>query len=159
MNSIYQQILVNLKVLSKVEDNGRLSTKNAINLSLEDRKKTQSVFRWLTGDSRDSCIEATSNLLDMTIEYTNTLMTNMRTVHEADEVDRYQMEKYRENNDQLNNIVIEMRNAIEGIAKLAGTYHKDAQTASKLDVLRGHLSAQIKRIDGFLVEVENAGKL
>lgn len=159
MNSIYQQILVNLKVLSKVEDNGRLSTKNSMNLSLEDRKKTQSIFRWLTGDSRESCIEATSNVLDMTCEYTNNLINNMRIVHETEDVDRYHMEKYKENFDQLNNIHYEMKNAIEGITKLASTYHKDAQTASKLDVLRGHLLAQIKKIENFLVEVENVGKI
>lgn len=154
MTTNYEYLLVNLKVLSKIEENGRISTKNSSSLGLEHPSMFQWLYRTFTGDSRVSAISDISALVNRTIDYTEDLLLFINDVQinkkEPNMYDRERFEKYKH---QLERIRTELAKCINGIERLKITYRTDVTTVSRLEVVIDSALSHVSKIENILANV------
>lgn len=118
-----ETLLVNLKVLSKIECGDRLITSKKF-LELDKSKGWASTFfRWFREESREKTIKEIHNNLDNAF----TCIIN---------VSRFSAETPLDSKDihNLNILLTELQFANKGLIKLKKTYNQDATIEAKLDV-------------------------
>lgn len=103
------ELIINLKILSQLEKNRKLITKETY-LNLESDQTFQvpeSFRRWFRGDSRDESLKKIDNIIVKSINL---------------------VEKYSELEDYLKDSII-------GLENLKDTYSKCTQTKARIDVI------------------------
>jgi len=154
MTTNYEYLLVNLKVLSKIEENGRISTKNSTSLGLEQPSMFQWLYRTFTGDSRFSAMADISALINRTIDYTEELLLFLNDVRinnkQPNMYDRERFDKYRH---QLERIRTELAKSINGIERLKITYKSDVTIVSRLEVTIDSATSHVGKIEQVLSKI------
>ena len=113
------ELIVNLTILSQVEKNRKLLTKDTY-LNMEQKSQLlqvpESVRRWWRGDNRDNTLKKIDLIINKAIDF-------------------------------IDNDVIEyLRKSIKGIENLKETYTDDTQTRARLDVVIDRIN---NAIEGF----------
>ena len=68
-------VLVNLKVISKIAENGKISTTSVNNtISIENEGYLTPVWRFVNGDSRKRTIESITDIIDSAIQISNNMI-------------------------------------------------------------------------------------
>jgi hypothetical protein len=123
-------ILLNLKIISKIPENGKIRKKNNGILNLEySHAILSNVIRKITGYGRNK-----------------TILDIERIINEADDIVDgichsrfYDLElhpvEYNKKNDYLKSLYIEMINASSGLHNLRMTYKQDVVTSSRIDLI------------------------
>jgi hypothetical protein len=127
---ISDKLLINLKILSKIQKNGRISRSYDGIISLESDTYYQPVKRFISSDSRKQavfeinsiiteCIDTFSNILNS--KYMNKMYS--------------QTDEYIKGCENLTLLLEEFRLAKVGIDNLKFTYQNDPNVSSQLDII------------------------
>ena len=101
------ELIINLKVLSKLDKNNKLTTKEKFLNLQSSYMLPEALSRWWNGDNRDESLKFLDNLATKSIKFLN------------------------ENDDLLQNI----KESLIGLENLKDTYSKCTQTNARLDVI------------------------
>lgn len=152
MNEITDTILVNLKIISKINSNDKLKLSN-YSTSIEKESLTSWLSRWYNGDSREKTISFIKTVITDAINITNDIMNSTyinnkakRTVYEENEFTK-----------SLNTLFLvknEMVNCKTGILNLKKTYEMDIQIISQLEVIINKIDIHLSIIGKKLKDIE-----
>lgn len=157
-NTLCDQIVINLTVLSKIQENGRLCTSSGWTVCIEKDSYLQGLWRSLTGDSRKSTIRRVRQIAQDAIEYTKERMSYMhdvykKLVHGGDtEVNHYERERFDTYRGQIHTIRSKMVDAADGIERLKITYKDDFTTLAELDVIVDMMRTHISKLEEHTTE-------
>lgn len=101
------ELIINLKVLSKLDKNNKLTTKEKFLNLQSSYMLPEFLSRWWNGDNRDESLKFLDNLATKSIKF------------------------LKENDDLLQNI----QESLVGLENLKDTYSKCTQTNARLDVI------------------------
>lgn len=140
---ISDKLLINLKILSKLQKNGKLARSCDGIIALEHDTFYQPIKRFLSSDSRNQTICEVNSIISDCI---NTI----RNIVNCKFLNPFysQTDEYSKGCEELSLLLDELANAKNGIECLKFTYQSDANIASKLDV-------SLLRIDITLRDVTN----
>lgn len=125
---IPKKLLINLRIIGKLQKNGRVSRSLNGVISLENDGLLQCVKRTLHGDSRIQTLrEITSIIDDCDAQFNNMYNSKFMTSLYSDECFNI--------HEELALMITELDSAKQGIENLKFTYISDINTASELDII------------------------
>jgi hypothetical protein len=143
---IPDKLLINLKIISKIQKNGRISRSYDGIISLESDVFYQSIKRFMLNDSRKQAIFEINSVITESIEMLNHIINSKHMNKNFS-----QTSEYIKNCENLNLILTEMERAKLGIENLKFTYQTDHNIASQIDILILKINTTIKDIGQKLV--------
>lgn len=143
---IPDKLLINLKIISKIQKNGRISRSYDGIISLETDVFYQSIKRFMLNDSRKQAIFEINSVITESIEMLNHIINSKHMNKNFS-----QTSEYIKNCENLNLILTEMERAKLGIENLKFTYQTDHNIASQIDILILKINTTIKDIGQKLV--------
>lgn len=127
---IPDNLLINLKILSKIQKNGRIARSYDGIISLETDLYYQALKRFVTSDSRKQAVfEINSIVTECGTVLHNILNSKFMSRTYC------QTEEYAKNCDELELLLSEMELSKYGIENLKFTYQSDQNVSSQLDVI------------------------
>ncbi len=147
---VLDNLLLSLKIISKIPENGRVKRSKSGALSLEKKSGFSSFTRFWNRDSRKKCIEDINNLIDFAIERSNDIVntkyyeeygnTGIKNPLVKNKLEREHQRQY----EILDLIQEDLQKSIKGLVNLKTTYQSDATIVSQIDIIitkiRNHLS-------------------
>lgn len=138
---IPDKLLINLKIISKIQKNGRISRSYDGIISLESDVIYQSLKRFVLNDSRKQAIFEINSVITESIDMLNHIINSKHMNKNYS-----QTSEYIKNCENINLIITEMELAKLGIENLKFTYQNDHNTASQLDILILKINTTLKDI-------------
>tara|TARA_B110000285_G_scaffold170631_1_gene190995 strand:- start:14 stop:502 length:489 start_codon:yes stop_codon:yes gene_type:complete len=138
--------LLNLKIISKLEENEKLITKDTI-LKIDKPYILQGIKRWIANEKREITILRLNEIYKKSFDITDELLDN---------------EKNNDNNNIINNdnniledsnsqifqkFIIEFTNSLTGINNLKKTYATDVPIISQLDMISNKLNTRLEKMN------------
>lgn len=136
---IPDKLFINLKILSKIQKNGRISRSSDGMIALEHETFYQSLKRFVTSDSRRQSVFEINSIINETIECMNNIVNSKfmnKMYNNTDE--------YYKNCETLGLLLKELTSAKVGIENLKFTYSADPNVNSQLDILIIKINSSIK---------------
>lgn len=127
---IPDKLLINLKILSKIQKNGRICRSFDGVISLDSATFVQPLRRFITSDSRKQTVFEITSIITECSE----LLFNLCNSKHLNTNLSY-TEDYRKHTDSLFLLLSEMELARTGIDNLKFTYGGDHNTVSQLDII------------------------
>ena len=115
------ELIINLKVLSKLDKNNKITTKEKFLNLQSSYMLPEALSRWWNGDNRDESLKFLDNLATKSIKFLN------------------------ENDDLLQNI----KESLIGLENLKDTYSKCTQTNARLDVIIEKINKGIQEYEDY----------
>lgn len=140
---IPDKLLINLKILSKIQKNGRICRSFDGVISLDSASLVQPLRRFLTSDSRKQTVFEITSIVNECSELLLNL-SNSKHLHTA----LAYTEEYRKYCDSMSLLLAEIENAKIGIENLKFTYGGDHNVVSQLDIVT-------IRLNGLLSDYKN----
>jgi hypothetical protein len=139
MTMIPDKLFINLKILSKIQKNGRITRSSDGVIALENETFYQSIKRFVTSDSRKQAIFEINSIITETIECLNHIVNSkfMNKMYST-------TDEYYKNCENMSIILKELILAKNGIDNLKFTYTSDANISSQLDILILKINTSIK---------------
>jgi hypothetical protein len=141
---ISDKLFINLRILSKIPKNGKISRSSDGIVSIENdntyrSKLHQAIRRFFTNDSRKQSVFEINSIINECIEYLTTLsnskyMNENIWKNESDSMSNSR-EQYKRICEEMSLVLIELNSAKVGIENLKFTYANDVNIASQLDVI------------------------
>ncbi len=131
MSKKYDEIILNLKVLSQIPSNGRIRRIGHGRFTLEEDGFLVPIKRLLYRDSRNSGIKDVESTLNGTFEFIK-LLLDSKHLKRANGTEGNSDES-RVVASQLTNLYREMGKSIIGLRNLKSTYSNDANAVAKID--------------------------
>lgn len=144
-------LLVNLKILSKIQKNGRISRSFDGIVTLETDGWYQPLKRFITNDSRKQAIHEINSITADTMSAVDNILNSKFLQNEY-----ANSEMYYKLCDQLALLLHELENAKNGITNLKFTYQNDQNTVSQLDITLLKISTTLKDANGKLHALVNS---
>lgn len=138
---IPDKLLINLKIISKIQKNGRISRSYDGIISLESDVIYQSIKRFVLNDSRKQAIFEINSVITESIDMLNHIINSKHMNKNYS-----QTSEYIKNCENINLIITEMELAKLGIENLKFTYQNDHNIASQLDILILKINTTLKDI-------------
>jgi hypothetical protein len=138
---IPDNLLINLKILSKIQKNGRIARSSDGIIGLETDAYYQSVKRFISSDSRKQAVFEINSIISECINVLNGILNSKymsKTYCQTDE--------FRKNCEELELLISTLELAKQGIENLKFTYQNDQNTVSQLDVIVLKINTHIKDI-------------
>jgi hypothetical protein len=152
MNEITDTILVNLKIISKINPSDKVRIMNHTSTIVKEGITTW-LSRWYHGDNRDKTIQYIRTVVQDAVNTTNDIMNstyinnkNKRTVYEENEFTK-----------SLNILFLirnELQNSKVGIQNLQKTYELDVNIISQLEVIVNRIDSHLGIIDRKLKDIQ-----
>jgi hypothetical protein len=139
---IPDKLFINLKILSKIQKNGRISRSSDGIISLEHETFFQSIKRFLTSDSRRQSVFEINSIINETIECMNNIVNSkfMNKMYNT-------TDEYYKNCENLTLLLKELLLGKGGIENLKFTYSGDHNVNSQLDILIIKIDSSIKDME------------
>jgi len=144
------KLFINLKILSKLQKNGRLSRSSDGIISLENGNFYEPIKRFVTSDSRKQTVFEVNSIINETIK----TMENIVNSKYSNRVFCKSNEYYK-NCVNLSLILNELKLAKNGIDNLKFTYKSDINIGSQLDILIVKIDTTIKDMTHKLTFYQN----
>jgi hypothetical protein len=144
MESTYDHIIHQLKVLSGVKKNGRVRMSQHGKMTIESETYLTPFVRRLRGDSREQGLRQISSTLSEAFHHTR-LMLNSKYLVQHSEADAEKDECTRLVK-RLRIMARELDAAISGLEALRFTYSDDAETVNELQVMEENIKLQLDEI-------------
>ena len=141
-NTIFENVCLNLKVLSQVMSNNKINISGDGDFTISYSTPFQPFFRFFTSDSRYKTIQYIRILTSNATEVSDNLMKS-KYFHRTDTNDDYYISENEKNKHNLEVLLREMENSIQGINNLKSTYRNDIQIKSFLELTIDNLDTQI----------------
>jgi hypothetical protein len=127
---IPDKLFINLKILSKIQKNGRITRSSDGIIALENENFYQSIKRFITSDSRRQSVFEINSIINETIECMNNIVNSKFMNKMYSNTD-----EYYKNCETLSLLLQELTAAKVGIEHLKFTYSADPNVNSQLDIL------------------------
>jgi predicted nucleotide-binding protein (sugar kinase/HSP70/actin superfamily) len=144
--SLLDKLIVNLRIISKIQENGKISTMTPGQITLEDESLMASLWRTLLGDSREKTVIFLTQLMNDISEISDSILSS-KYILTYDPANIYQVNIRNKHVDQLINLSRQLQNSKKGFVNLHSTYKSDASIASKLEEIMDKIDAQIITIE------------
>lgn len=144
--SLLDKIYINLKIISKIQENGKITTTNPGQISLEEQSLVNALWRTLSGDSRKNTVAFLQQLLNNVDVTANSLIRSPH-FHSFDTNDMYQINEHNMILEQLKKLSQELRGSKNGVANLHITYNEDASISAKLEEILGRIDSLVNKIE------------
>jgi hypothetical protein len=151
MNEITDNILVNLKIISKIAPNNKLKLIHNTT-TIEKEGIANWLLRWYNGDSREKTVNFIKVVLADAINMTNDIM-NSTYINNRNRRTTYEETEYTKSLSTLFLIKNEMYNSKTGIVNLQKTYELDIQIISQLEVVMNKIDGHLGIIERKLKEI------
>ena len=136
--NVSDKLLINLKIISKIQKNGRISRSNDGIIILESNAFYIFLKRFISSDSRkQSLFEINSVILeciDTIHNFLNSKYMYCQRYNNREEQMKYNPE-FIKSIDNINLILKELKSAEYGVQNLKFTYKNDENTISQLDII------------------------
>ena len=136
---IPDKLFINLKILSKIQKNGRICRSSNGIIALENETFYQSIKRFMTSDSRQQSVFEINSIINETIECMSNLVNSKYMNKQYNTTD-----EYYKNCEVLHLLLTELSNAKCGIENLKFTYSSDPNITSQLDILIVKINSSLK---------------
>jgi phosphoglycerate-specific signal transduction histidine kinase len=147
---IPDKLLINLKIISKIQKNGRIARSFDGIISLENDAFYQSFKRFITNDSRKQAIFEINSVISECIEILNHIINSKYTNKIY-----YQSNEYAKNCECIDLLLKEIDSAKCGIENLKFTYQNDPNIVSQIDIVLLKINTIIKDFSQKLTHVQN----
>lgn len=144
--SLIDNLIVNLRIISKIQENGKISTVSSGQISLQRDSATTSFWRTITGDSREKTVAFLVQLMDDVTEVTDNILCSKYMI-DYDPTNMYQINERNKRIDQLTNLSRQLQNSKKGVVNLYTTYKKDATNSSKIEGVIEKIDSQVIKIE------------
>jgi hypothetical protein len=141
MKNLPDKLLINLKILGKIEKNGRISRSYDGVITLEEDVFYQSIRRFMNHDSRKQSINEIDSIIEM-LETTIKSLLNNKVLYE-----RKDNLEYASICEVLSIIREDILGAKEGIENLRFTYKDDINTGTKLEMILLKIKTIMRELD------------
>jgi hypothetical protein len=138
---ISDNLLINLKILSKIQKNGRIARSFDGIISLETDAYIQPLKRFLSSDSRKQAIFEINSIITESITALHNILNSKYMNKNFCQTDEYQ-----KNCENLQLLMAEMELARAGIENLKFTYQNDQNIASQLDIIILKINTTVKDV-------------
>lgn len=155
--SLLDKIYINLKIISKIQENGKLTTTNPGQITLEEQTLLNALWRTLSGDSRKNTVAFLQQLLNNVDITTNNLIRSPY-FHNFDTADMYQVNEHHAIHENLKKLSQELQNSRNGIVNLHITYNEDASISAKLEEIMGRIDSLVNKIEKAITFTEKDKK-
>lgn len=144
-----EDILVELKVISKINENQKISTVNNTTISIEKDDLFQGSRRYLWSDSREKTVQTVENIIDGAIDYSTTCINSsyLNIYNISGSPSDHDKEAHFREYSKLRNLTTEISSTIKGILNLQKTYIDDAIISSQLDVIIHKINTHVSMIE------------
>ena len=136
---IPDKLLINLKIISKIQKNGRIARSFDGIISLENDAFYQSIKRFVTNDSRKQAVFEINSVITECIDILNHI-TNSKFMNKI----YYQSGEYIKNCECIGLLLKEMELAKTGVENLKFTYQNDPNIVSQIDIVILKINTTIK---------------
>lgn len=150
---ILDTVLLNLKIISQIKENGRIKRSPSGNISLDNQNKMSWMTRYIYHDSRKRSIDDVSNIIELAIDKCDDIINSKY----LEEIKKYNIDSSfiikKMNIEQTNQynllkfIFNELQNCVNGLSNLKKTYSNDITTTSKIDIIISKISNYTNQID------------
>lgn len=130
MQIVPDKLLINLKILSKIQKNGRITRSYDGIISLEQESMYQPIKRFLASDSRKQAVFEINSIVTECIDTLYGII-NSKFMHK----NYHRTDEYAKHYESLELLLHEMVAAKCGIANLKFTYQNDPNVLSQLDII------------------------
>ncbi len=147
--------LTNLKILSKIKTENKLSYSND-KFTIDEWDLTQPLRRWWSSESRKMTINKLEDFVELLFSIIDNIYNNeIDGSKEEDITNSYYTPQAKtafrsENSTVLLTFVTEINNAIVGLNNLKHTYKHDISTVSSLEMIIEKLNVRAKKITNIL---------
>lgn len=138
---IPDKLLINLKIISKIQKNGRIARSYDGIISLENDVFYQAIKRFVTNDSRRQAIFEINSVINECVEILNHIL-NSKYMHKS----FHQSDEYIKNCENIELVLKEMEMARNGIENLKFTYQNDPNIVSQIDIIILKINTTLKDI-------------
>jgi len=135
------KLLINLKIISKIQKNGRIARSYDGIISLENDVFYQAIKRFVTSDSRKQAIFEINSVINECVEILHHILNSKymnKNFHSSDE--------YIKNCENIQLILTEMEMARNGVENLKFTYQNDPNIVSQIDIVILKINTTLKDI-------------
>ena len=132
--------LLNLKIISKIKENDKLSSQEKI-IKIDPPSILQGVYRWMNSEGRSITLEKLTEIVNDSMDITEGLLKREKDLKENEYLD------LQENNSQIfQTFIIELTNSLLGLENLKKTYCNDINIMSQLDILLKKITTRIDKM-------------
>lgn len=136
---INEKLFINLKILGKIQKNGKISRSHNGTISLESSNVLQFVKRFVANDSRKQSIFEINSIINECIDSINNIF-NSKYMNKL----YYNTNEYYINIEDLTLLLKELNLAKNGIMNLQFTYTSDQNITLQLEVVLIKINSNIK---------------
>lgn len=136
---IPDKLLINLKIISKIQKNGRITRSYDGIISLENEIFYQSIKRFFSNDSRRQATFEISSVVNEAIDMLRHIL-NSKYMNK----NFCQTDEYIKNCENISLILTELESAKAGIENLKFTYQNDQNTSSQIDIIILKINTNIR---------------
>lgn len=161
MSTILDNIFINLRVIAKIPENGKISTISPGQVKLEDEGYTTTIWRTLTRDSRTKSIKLLMGLFNDVNEYSDNTISSLYYVkqYENDNLTMFQLNENARKCHTLRKLVRELGNARPGLKNLSNTYKDDPNVIAGIEEIQDKIDLQITKIQAALRLIDPNGEM
>lgn len=132
--------LLNLKIISKIKENDKLSSQEKI-IKIDPPSILQGVYRWMNSEGRSITLDKLTEIVNNSMDITEGLLKREKDLKENEYLD------LQENNSQIfQTFIIELTNTLLGLENLKKTYCNDINIMSQLDILLKKITTRIDKM-------------
>lgn len=150
---IPDKLLINLKILGKIEKNGKISKSCDGVIALETDSYIQSLKRFINSDSRRRAIHEISSIITEAFSVLNHLMNSRYLIEEKETFEYTNIIGF------ISLLLSELESAKLGIQNLQFTYITDLNVSSQLDIIIMKIDCVISETNKKLMNMNKMNNL
>ena len=132
--------LLNLKIISKLEENDKLITNQDI-LKIDKPVLFQGVKRWYSKEGRETTMAKLNDIYNESFKITDNILADEKN-------DQKENSNLEDSNSQIfQKFIVEFTNSLNGIDNLKKTYKDDIPMKSQLDMIGNKLSNRLEKMN------------
>jgi hypothetical protein len=138
--TVIDNCLLNLKIISKLEENDKLITNQDV-LKIDKPVIFQGIKRWYSKEGRDTTMDKLNEIFNESFKITDELLLNEKSQQNNDN-------NLNDSNSQIfQKFIVEFTNSINGIDNLKKTYKDDVPMKSQLDMIGSKLTNRLEKMN------------
>lgn len=138
---IPDKLLINLKILSKIQKNGKITRSYDGIISLDSETFYQPIRRFIASDSRKQAVFEINSIISECIDtFFNILNSKYMNKH------YYNTDEFKKNCENIDLLLSELDSARIGVENLKFTYQNDQNIVSQLDIIILKMSTTYKDV-------------
>jgi hypothetical protein len=138
---IPDKLLINLKIISKIQKNGRITRSYDGIISLENDVFYQSIKRFISNDSRRQAIFEINSVITECIDVLTHIL-NSKYMNK----NYYSSEEFNKNCELIDLLLVELGLAKVGVENLKFTYQNDQNIISQIDIIILKINTVLKDV-------------